>query len=109
IGAWPGFIVGMLGWAFILKEIFAGEASKISAENAPASVQSAFKLMRNIVTIGWAIYPIGYFLGYLTGSEPSESADMLNIVYNIADVVNKIAFGVIIWTVAVAETDKDDA
>jgi bacteriorhodopsin len=109
IGAWPGFIVGMLGWAFILKEIFAGEASKISAENAPASVQSAFKLMRNIVTIGWAIYPIGYFLGYLTGSEPSESANMLNIVYNIADVVNKIAFGVIIWTVAVAETDKDDA
>ena len=30
-----------------------------------------------------------------------------NVVYNIADVVNKIAFGVIIWTVAVAETDGD--
>ena len=109
IGAWPGFIVGMLGWVYILKEIFAGEASKISAENAPASVQSAFKLMRNIVTIGWAIYPIGYFLGYLTGAEPGSSDNMLNIVYNIADVVNKIAFGVIIWTVAVAETDKDNA
>ena len=104
-----GFIVGMLGWVYILKEIFAGEASKISAENAPASVQSAFKLMRNIVTIGWAIYPIGYFLGYLTGAEPGSSDNMLNIVYNIADVVNKIAFGVIIWTVAVAETDKDNA
>ena len=65
--------------------------------------------MRNIVTIGWAIYPIGYFLGYLTGAEPGSSDNMLNIVYNIADVVNKIAFGVIIWTVAVAETDKDNA
>ena len=86
-----------------------GEASKISAESAPASVQSAFKLMRNIVTIGWAIYPLGYFLGYLTGAEPGSSDDMLNIVYNIADVVNKIAFGVIIWTVAVSETDKGNA
>ncbi len=109
IGVWPGFIIGMLGWVYILKEIFAGEASKISAESAPASVQSAFKLMRNIVTIGWAIYPIGYFLGYLTGAEPGSSDDMLNIVYNIADVVNKIAFGVIIWTVAVSETDKGNA
>ena len=109
IAVWPGFIIGMLGWLYILKEIFAGEASKISAESAPASVQAAFKLMRNIVTIGWAIYPVGYFLGYLTGAEPGSSDDMLNIVYNIADVVNKIAFGVIIWTVAVAESDKDDA
>ena len=107
IGVWPGFIVGMLGWIYILREIFAGEASKISAASAPASVQSAFKLMRNIVTIGWAIYPLGYFLGYLTGAEPGSSDDMLNVVYNIADVVNKIAFGVIIWTVAVAETDGD--
>jgi hypothetical protein len=30
---------------------------------------------------------------------------MLNIVYNFADVVNKIAFGVIIWSVAVSETE----
>ena len=107
MGAWPGFIVGMLGWLYILREIFAGEAGKISATSAPASVQSAFSLMRWIVTIGWAIYPLGYFLGYLTGSDPSESADMLNVVYNFADVVNKIAFGVIIWTVAVAETDAN--
>ena len=109
IGVWPGFIVGMLGWVYILREIFVGEAGKISASSAPASVQSAFSLMRWIVTIGWAIYPLGYFLGYLTGGEPSESANMLNVVYNFADVVNKIAFGVIIWSVAVAETDAKSA
>jgi hypothetical protein len=34
---------------------------------------------------------------------------MLNIVYNLADVVNKIAFGVIIWTVAVSESEKSAA
>ena len=108
MGVWPGFLNGMGGWAFIVYEIYAGQAGKINAASAPASVQSAFKLMRNIVLVGWAIYPLGYFLGYLAGGKPEDSADMLNIVYNLADVVNKIAFGVIIWTVAVSQTDKTE-
>ncbi len=99
------FVIGMIGWAFILYEIFAGQASKINAQSAPPSVQSAFKTMRLIVTFGWAIYPIGYFFGYLTGSSPATSANALNIIYNLADVLNKIAFGLIIWQVAVSESD----
>jgi bacteriorhodopsin len=100
------FIVGMLGWAFILYEVFAGEASKINAQSAPPSVQSAFKTMRLIVTIGWAIYPVGYFFGYLTGNSPANSMSALNIIYNLADVLNKIAFGLIIWQVAVSESEN---
>jgi bacteriorhodopsin len=106
MAVWPAFIIGMIGWVYILWEIFAGEASKINAQQAPANVQSAFNLMRWIVTIGWAIYPIGYFFGYLTGASPESSANALNIIYNLADVLNKIAFGVIIWSVAVSESEK---
>ncbi|OYY52513.1 MAG: biphenyl 2,3-dioxygenase [Polaromonas sp. 39-63-203] len=106
IGVWPGFIIGMIGWLFILYEIFAGQAGKINAQSAPPSVQSAFNTMRWIVTIGWAIYPLGYFFGYLTGSGPESSANALNIIYNAADVLNKIAFGLIIWTVAVSESES---
>ena len=102
----PAFVIGMVGWAYILWEIFGGEASKINATQAPANVQSAFNLMRWIVTIGWAIYPIGYFIGYLTGGDPADSAKALNVIYNLADVLNKIAFGVIIWSVAVTESEK---
>ena len=109
MSVWPAFIIGMLGWFYILYEVFAGQASKINATQAPAGVQSAFNTMRWIVTIGWAIYPIGYFLGYLTGADPKESAGMLNIVYNLADVLNKIGFGLIIWHVAVTETEKAKA
>jgi bacteriorhodopsin len=106
MNTWVAFIIGMAGWAMILWEIFLGEAGKINAKSAPPSVQSAFNLMRWIVVLGWSIYPIGYFLGYLTGASPDKSMVMLNVVYNIADVVNKIAFGVIIWTAAVSESDK---
>ena len=96
------FIIGMAGWAYILYEIFAGEAGRVAADEAPESVKAAFSTMRWIVTIGWAIYPLGYFFGYMAGG-----ADMatLNIIYNLADVLNKIAFGVIIWNVAVTETE----
>jgi bacteriorhodopsin len=58
--------------------------------------------MRYIVTFGWAIYPIGYLMGYMMGS---VDADTLNIIYNLADVLNKIAFGLIIWHVAVTESE----
>ena len=97
-----GFIIGMAGWAYILYEIFAGEAGKVAANDAPASVKSAYSTMRWIVTIGWAIYPLGYFFGYMAGGASMES---LNIIYNLADVLNKIAFGVIIWNVAVQESE----
>lgn len=106
IGTMPGFIIGMLGWAYILYEVFAGEASKVNAAYAPPAVKSAFKTMRMIVTVGWAIYPVGYFVGYLMGKSPTESANLLNVTYNLADVVNKIAFGLVIWAAATSQTDE---
>ena len=86
--AWPAFILGMCGWGYILNEIFNGEASQLkAAADTPKSVQRAFNTMRSIVTIGWAIYPAGYFFGYLLGGV-SDTAT--NGIYNIADFVNKI-------------------
>ena len=67
-------------------------------------MQSAFKLMRLIVTFGWAIYPVGYYMGYMMGAD-NVDPNMLNIIYNLADVLNKIAFGLIIWHVAVTESE----
>ena len=97
INATVGFVIGMIGWFYILFEIFAGGASKVAAEQASPAVQKAYGLMKWTVTIGWAIYPIGYFLGYLAGGTDEGT---LNIVYNLADVLNKIAFGLFIWYAA---------
>ncbi|MDC3072156.1 bacteriorhodopsin-like [bacterium] len=102
INATIGFVVGMAGWIYILYEIFAGEASKVNAAEAPDSVKTAYNTMKWIVTIGWAIYPIGYFMGYMAGGADANS---LNVIYNLADVVNKIAFCLAIWAAATAESD----
>ena len=96
-----GFIFGMAGWVYIIYEVFSGEASKLSEGSKNAGGQFAFNTLRLIVTAGWSIYPIGYFLGYL-GS--GTDMDTVNIVYNVADLVNKTAFGLAIWAGARMDT-----
>ena len=103
INASIGFVVGMAGWGYILYEIFSGEASKLNEASGNAGGQFAFNTLRWIVTAGWAIYPVGYFLGYLWGGAEVD-AGTVNIIYNIADLVNKTAFGLAIWAGAKMDT-----
>jgi len=101
-----GFVGGLCGWAFILYEIFLGEAGGTAAD-CSESVAFSFNTMRLIVTVGWAIYPAGYFFGYLLGAVDDEA---LNVVYNVADFVNKIAFVLACWSCAKADSqNKQDA
>ena len=58
--------------------------------------------MMYIIIVGWSIYPAGYVAGYLMGD--GVYALNLNLIYNLADFVNKILFGLIIWHVAVKES-----
>ena len=97
INALLGFIIGMAGWFYILYEVFSGEAGKLTAKSGNKTLATAFSAMRMIVTIGWAVYPLGYVFGYLTGGVDANS---LNVIYNAADFLNKIAFGLIIWAAA---------
>ena len=96
-----GFIIGMAGWIYILYEVFSGEAGKAAAKSGNKGLVTAFSAMRMIVTIGWAIYPLGYVFGYLTGGVDANS---LNVIYNLADFINKIAFGLVIWAAAMQNT-----
>ena len=96
-----GFVIWMTGWIYILYEIFSGEAGKLVDKSTNEAFVTAFETMRMIVTIGWAIYPLGYVFGYLTGGVDSNT---LNVIYNFADLINKIAFGLVIWIAAVANT-----
>ena len=99
-----GFVVGVAAWVYIIYEVFSGEASKLAAGSGNKGGQFAFNTLRFILTIGWAIYPIGYFLGYLGGGTDSNT---VNIIYNVADLVNKTAFGLAIW--AGAKMDSENA
>ena len=96
-----GFIIGMAGWVFIIYYIFVGEAAQIKDSAGNENLVMAFYGIKRIVTIGWAIYPIGYFLGYLGGGVDSGA---LNTIYNLADLVNKFLFGLVIWHAAMRDS-----
>ena len=61
----------------------------------------AYDNLKKIVTFGWIIYPAGYALGYFGGG---VDMDVVNQGYNLADFVNKILPGVIVWAAARMDT-----
>ena len=105
IDSWLGFGIGVLAWAYIIYEIWMGDAKEAS-KDASEGTQFAFRAMAIILTMGWAIYPIGYVYG-MDGD--TDAINNLNILYNIADVLNKTAFGLMVWYAATLDTAAQEA
>ena len=108
-GLWApsvGFAVGMIAWVYIIYEIFLGETAAANSASGNAASQSAFNTIKWIVTVGCAIYPVGYALGYFAGGVNNEA---LNIIYNLADLINKTAFGLAIWAAAKSDSATSTA
>ena len=112
-------IVSTLGWAAIIYEIYFGEASRLAAASTNASIQSGYRALRWFTLVGWAIYPIGYMLlpgnllsGLVSGADLTKTSPV-DLAYNIADAINKIGFGLVVYTIAkgatAAERAKADA
>jgi sensory rhodopsin len=94
-----GFISGV-AYFIIVYDIWLGAASKL-AKSAGGNVLAAHKILCWFVLVGWAIYPLGYMLGtdgWYTNLLGSGSVD---VAYNIADAINKIGFGLVIYNLAV--------
>jgi bacteriorhodopsin len=102
--AFWGFISGLAYFA-IVYEIWLGEAAKL-AKAAGGEIQKAHKILSWFVLVGWSIYPLGYMMGttgWYNGLIPTGNID---VAYNIADAINKIGFGLVIYSLAV-NSQKD--
>ena len=97
MSALPAFVIGCLAWLYMIYVLWF-EEGRAAVNTTSASVQTAYNTMMWIIIVGWAIYPAGYVFGYLLGTVDSSS---LNLIYNLADFVNKILFGVVIWKAAI--------
>ena len=94
-----GLISGIAYFA-IVYEIWLGEASKLAKE-AGGNVLEAHKILCWFVLVGWAIYPLGYMLGTEGWYTSMLGKGNVDVAYNIADAINKIGFGLVIYSLAV--------
>ncbi len=90
----------------IVYEIWLGSASKLAAA-AGGNVLAAHKILCWFVLVGWAIYPLGYMLGTDGWYTSILGKGSVDVVYNIADAINKIGFGLVIYNLATQSQTKD--
>ena len=108
INAWIWGLISGLAYFAIVYEIWLGEASKL-AKAAGGNVLAAHKILCWFVLVGWAIYPLGYMLGTDGWYTSFFGKGNVDVAYNIADAINKIGFGLVIYTLAVKSTSSTNA
>ena len=104
----------MACWCYIVYEVSAGEAASLAQGLKSDASKQAFSTVRQIVSIGWIIYPLGFAIAYIIPGpsiRPNREGppfDILNVVYNLADLVNKGAFGLAVWSAAASDANDMD-
>lgn len=99
-----GFISGIAYFA-IVYEIWLGSAKKLAVK-AGGQILKTHKMLCWFVLVGWAIYPLGYMAGTPGWYESIFGGLAMDVVYNIGDAVNKIGFGLVIYSLAVSSSDE---
>ena len=99
-------VVSGAAYFYIAYLVWFGEVAKLSQTAGP-QVAKATRILAWFVLVGWAIYPLGYILGTPGGlfgmtfvSTPEDGEAAMDIVYNIADAINKIGFGLVIYALS---------
>ena len=97
-----------LGYVYILYSAWMGEVAQLAAASNSVAVQKGVRALAWFILVGWAIYPIGYMAmpgGWLgpDGAGLLRPHD-LDLLYNIADAINKIGFGLVVYGIARSES-----
>jgi len=58
--------------------------------DAPEELAKSLQTLRLFILIGWAVYPLGFLLALSGDATPRE------LIYNVADVINKVGFGLVV-------------
>lgn len=85
------FGISMLAWLFILFILYSSVTTASADKLGP--IQSGLSKLKLFILLGWAIYPLGYLITLLS-DDPSMRL-VRELVYNIADLFNKVGFGMV--------------
>jgi sensory rhodopsin len=97
------FLIGLVFWLYILGELYFGHMDDVVRQATGDHLRRGFFWLRLIVTIGWAVYPLGNFLTSFAGITDDGS---LSVAYNTLDILNRMAFGVAILATGVLVSES---
>lgn len=88
---WIFYAVGCLAFVYIVFTLY---ASMSAAEaQLPADRAAAVRTLKIFVAVGWLIYPLGFFITLI--GDGVGAALTRELIYNVADIVNKVGFCII--------------
>lgn len=96
ISGWWGLVPMTLGWGYILYLLWAGKASKVRLAMVNLCGRSAYQWLVWIITVGWLVYPVSYYLGTFRVLD----METMNLLLNIGDTFNKVLWSLVIWHAA---------
>ena len=97
-------VLSTIGYIYILYTAWFGEVAQLAEKSNSEVVKKGVRTLAWFVLVGWAIYPIGYMCmegGWLSSVMSPSDVDLW---YNIADAINKIGFGLVVYNIAVTES-----
>ncbi|MGY6561221.1 MAG: bacteriorhodopsin-like [Luteibaculaceae bacterium] len=104
-------VISTIGYVYILYVAWFGEVKELAEKSGNKHVVSGIRALAWFVLVGWAIYPIGYMCmpgGWLNVGLGWESSNV-DLFYNIADAINKIGFGLVVYSIAIKSTAENAA
>ena len=96
-----GLVLGGVGWAMIMVAtgLPFGLYDGLGVDNSKIREElvCSTDALRTFILVGWVIYPLGYLVGTDMVDAGSDGKEIMAILYNIADMINKIGFGIVAW------------
>ncbi len=100
---WAMFGVGCLAWMFIIFVLYTAVTN--ASANKLGPVKAGLSRLKLFIVFGWAIYPLGFLLSLMSNNPEMRVAREL--VYNFADLFNKVGFG-LVAVYAVRQVMRED-
>jgi len=104
----PALLLGGMGWAMIVVATGTPWSDGLGVDNSKISSELIWSAnaLRWFIVVGWIIYPLGYlFSPNVAVIEIDNGAEIMAVAYNIADMINKIGFGIVAWMGAKKATE----
>ena len=96
--------ISTIGYIYILYTAWMGEVAQLAKKSGDPVVIRGVNALAWFVLVGWAVYPIGYMCmpgGWLNVGLGWKASNV-DLFYNIADAINKIGFGMVVYNIAIS-------